>query len=59
MPGMSEAKTREVLLHEILHACWELAGIPSKYEEDIVNRISPYLLDVLQDNPDLLAEGKN
>lgn len=54
--------TREILLHEIMHACWYVAGFFSEnlkefddIEESSILRTSPILLSVLQDNPDLMA----
>lgn len=51
--GMGASKTREVLLHEVLHAC----GYPSlcDKDEEFVDTIAPALLQVLRSNPELLA----
>ncbi len=50
---------RVTLLHEVLHAVWSLVGldvdIDDNVEEQIVNRMAPALLDVLQRNADLVA----
>lgn len=46
------------LLHEVLHACFAAAGISdtvsSEQEESVANRLSPILMTVLQENPDLV-----
>ena len=49
------SKRKEVLLHEVLHAC----GYPALShkqldEEDFVDATAPVLLQVLQDNPELV-----
>lgn len=52
-PRMPRDKTREVLLHEVLHAC----GYPSLCgkDEEFVDTIAPALLQVLRANPKLVA----
>lgn len=57
-----ETATRELLMHELLHACWYVAGLFATdlrklddVEEDIVRVTSPVMLQVLRDNPDLMA----
>lgn len=50
-------KQREVLLHEVLHAIYGTTGLCSKDnvpEEMVVTDMSPALLQVLRDNPDLV-----
>jgi len=59
---LHENNVREVLLHEVLHACAYISGlsVEGEYhrlddvEETFVARISPVLLDVLRSNPSLL-----
>lgn len=62
----SEGYMREVLMHEILHAVWEVGGLTSALEvaipdsaaaldEQVVGQMSPVILGVLLDNPDVLA----
>lgn len=46
---LPESKQREVLLHEVLHAC----GVD---DEAVVTPLAPALLAVLRDNPALVAE---
>jgi hypothetical protein len=48
---------QETLLHEVLHAVTEFTGLDDNLgesEEDFVNRLSPVLLQVLRDNPELV-----
>ena len=53
---MRRSKAKEVLLHEVLHACSHLtlSSFGKRAEEDFVEAITPTLLQVLQDNPELL-----
>lgn len=44
----------ETILHECLHALWAVAGFSSRDdEEDIVTRLTPLLLALFFDNPEL------
>lgn len=58
--GISMAKTRETLLHEVLHAIIGTARIPpfstdnGHDEEAVVSMLAPLLLHTLRDNPDLV-----
>lgn len=50
----------EGLLHEVFHAVWELGlgvqDLEKKYKnEEVISRLTPHLLAVLRDNPDLVA----
>lgn len=47
---------REVMLHELLHACLMATSIdwPEKREEAFVQAMSPVLLKALRDNPALV-----
>lgn len=51
-PGMEPDKDKEVLLHEVLHAC----GYPTLCgkDEEFVDAIAPVLLQVMRDNPQLV-----
>lgn len=53
---MSPETTREVLFHELLHACLAACDLDwsAKKEETVVKRLSPVLLDVLQRNDRLV-----
>lgn len=44
----------QVLLHEILHACWKNGELPKKHEEHIVSVLSHTLTQVFQDNPEVM-----
>lgn len=51
--GIAEDQYELVLLHEVLHACADLAGMNDKVkysEEECVNRITPWLREVLKGN---------
>jgi hypothetical protein len=53
---LRKTKAREVLLHEVLHACTypTMASVQNKTDEDFVDVTAPALLQVLQDNPELV-----
>lgn len=53
---LRRSKGKEILVHELLHACTHPSmNCGQKYtDEDFVTAVSPVLLQVLQDNPDLL-----
>lgn len=59
--GQHEIHMKEVLLHEVLHACFYASGITIEgtlrvqddIEEYTVARVSPVLLQTLRDNPQL------
>lgn len=52
-PGLVVGAQREVLLHELLHACFNAAGQPVSdgSEEDAVRTLAPTVLALLRDNP--------
>lgn len=57
---------KETLLHEILHAALAVSGqtqfLTAKEEERIVSSLSPYIFQILRDNPILvsyLTESEN
>ena len=51
----NESQVVETVIHECLHALWAVAGFTSKDdEEDHVSRLSPLLLMLLADNPQLV-----
>jgi hypothetical protein len=56
-PRLRRGKAREILLHEILHACTypSLNGCGRYTDEEFVTGISPALLQVIVENPKLLA----
>ena len=51
---LSPDQTASTLLHEVLHACWDAAGLTSKTEEETIRRLEPWILGVLKDNPALV-----
>ena len=55
-PRLRLQKSREILVHELLHACTHpsLNGDDRHTDEEFVTGVTPVLLQVLQDNPDLL-----
>ena len=50
---------RDSLFHEVLHACWQDSGLydpeRKEVEERVVSHLSPWILNVLRDNPRLVA----
>lgn len=52
----SEQQRAETLLHEIIHAVWDVYGIKAKEgEERAVGLLSIALSAVIRDNPELIA----
>lgn len=53
---MKKSKSRETLVHELLHACTHpsFLGNERLTDEDFVTAVAPVLLQVIQDNPGLL-----
>ena len=53
---LRKSKAKEVLLHEILHACTypTMAVVVGKTDEDFVDVVAPTLLQVIQENPELV-----
>jgi hypothetical protein len=49
---------RETLMHETLHAIFAISGITNRFtyeeEEEIVASLSPYIMMVILDNPEVL-----
>ncbi len=57
-PDQSDQRTRLTLLHEILHALADITnldGIDPSVEERLVTQLAPALLDLLRENPGLVA----
>jgi hypothetical protein len=54
---MRKTKAQEVLLHEVLHATTHPSfnGNKKMDDESFVNAVAPVLLQVLNDNPELVA----
>lgn len=54
--GLRISKAKEYLLHEILHACtYPALNGKTLEDEEFVDKTAPILLQVLQDNPELVA----
>lgn len=56
-PNMTHQQASDTLLHEVLHAIWNEAGldhIPDLNEETIVRTIATWLRAVIVDNPDFV-----
>lgn len=51
------AQLRETVLHELLHAIWSKVPLDQDdaEQERIIGSLSPWLLGVLRDNPELVA----
>jgi hypothetical protein len=59
-PRQAPSQQRETVVHELLHAACDLAGLSEDaladdVEERVVRRLAPVLLQVLVDNPKLVA----
>lgn len=53
--GLAPALEADTTLHELLHAAWSVAGLPDKAtEEQAINSLTPIILCILRDNPDLV-----
>lgn len=56
--GMRPQKEAEVLLHEVFHAIYDVSGLglmDNMPEEPIVNMLGYHMLQVIRDNPNLMA----
>lgn len=54
---LAPSKKAETLLHEVLHACTDAAGLmdePGKTDEDVINPLARVLYSVLVDNPEFV-----
>ncbi|MBP3037970.1 ImmA/IrrE family metallo-endopeptidase [Bacillaceae bacterium Marseille-Q3522] len=47
--GMSDDKKEQILIHEVLHGCFNEAGYEEQ-DEDMINRVSIVLYQVLKGN---------
>lgn len=56
-PGMAPGFTRQIMLHEIVHQLFDVAGLelPTETEEQVCLSLQATLLGVLRDNPELTA----
>lgn len=51
----SDDRQAAILMHEIMHACWDI-GLDNRKEcseEDVCTQLAPLISMVLKDNPDL------
>lgn len=55
-PGASASKQRETMMHEVLHTVCFVSGLSHELdaEEGLVRRLTPVLLQVIRDNPELV-----
>jgi hypothetical protein len=54
--GIAPEDAANTLLHEILHACWEVGNLPKRAsEEKAVHMLSNQLAQVWRDNPQVVA----
>lgn len=56
-PGQSHSRMRTTVLHEAMHALWDLTcrgEVADKVEEKLIANLAPALLDLLQRNEDLV-----
>lgn len=56
---LAECQKRDTVLHEVTHVIVATVGLADEWgvdrEEAVVRRMTPMLLSVLRDNPDLVA----
>lgn len=55
-PNQHPDRAGDTLLHEVLHAIWDLSGfdvMPDLHEETVVRSFASWLSQVLKDNPEL------
>ena len=55
--GVSNAVIRDTLLHEILHAAWNLLYLSNEGEEKIVSRLATLLVGFFDDPRNLKAKN--
>jgi len=57
-PDQAPSQLRDTVVHELLHACFDLIGgqedVSHDVEEKLVRRLAPILVGVLQANPRLV-----
>lgn len=56
MEGMAPQKEAEVLMHEIIHAIYDVGGLRylEHQEEAVVNAMGYHMVGIVRDNPDLM-----
>jgi hypothetical protein len=57
--SLADDMLRETLLHEVLHAAWDVTPLRlepyEEHEEAVITAFAPLLLDALRQNPRLVA----
>ena len=57
--GLTPERERFVLTHEILHSILELSNLATLFEhldeENLVSRLTPFVLSFIRENPDVVA----
>lgn len=57
-PGQAPTQMRDTVLHEVMHAIWSVTGLSSEhtdgFEEALIQRLTPALLELLRRNPALV-----
>ena len=58
-PDQAPSQLADTLVHELLHACFDLIGagedVTGDVEERLVRRLAPVVVQVVADNPRLVA----
>lgn len=58
-PDQAPSQLADTLVHELLHACFDLIGagedVSADVEERLVRRLAPVLVGLLHDNPRLVT----
>lgn len=54
---LNEDHRRELLLHEIIHACIEDAGVHDEHIERFVSILAPRLVQLIDNLPEVLVEA--
>lgn len=53
-PDLPASQVANTLLHEILHAAYDIADLPAKHEEKVVSGLARVLTQIAQDSPEVL-----
>lgn len=58
-PDQAPGQARDTLLHESLHAVFQISGLSDEWgdakEERVIRRVSPWILELIRSNPALVA----
>lgn len=57
LEAIAAERKAEVMIHEVLHACWSVSNLPKSgvEEEQAVEALGIVLTTVIKNNPDLIA----